>query len=139
MSRFEFRDLRLLKVKKKPNDIPDKKRCTKCHKVKPLNEFHKMKIGKYGRYIYCKTCSKDYMQEYYRNKPKYTGQVTEKECIRCHKAFPVKLPLTIKLQEPFFIKIKVLQVKDPLFRLCPFLSMSGCQDLDKQYNKNAMF
>ena len=44
------------------------KKCSKCGKTKPLDEFHNQKRGKYGKHPYCKKCSiernKKYRQEH---------------------------------------------------------------------------
>lgn len=40
------------------NDTPTEKICTGCKVVKPLNEFHNYKAGKYGVTSQCKACRK---------------------------------------------------------------------------------
>ena len=37
-----------------------KKECSKCNNIKPLEEFHKKKKGKYGVESKCKLCKKEY-------------------------------------------------------------------------------
>jgi len=39
--------------------------CSKCGETKPVNEFHKLKHGKYGVRTACKVCSKAYSAKYY--------------------------------------------------------------------------
>jgi hypothetical protein len=35
---------------------PNKKRCSRCRTIKPLDEFSPCKTGKWGKYNYCKEC-----------------------------------------------------------------------------------
>ena len=43
--------------------MPKSKICTKCKVEKPLDEFHKRKIGKFGRQPRCKVCVAKYYGE----------------------------------------------------------------------------
>lgn len=43
------------------------KTCTKCHKRKSIDEFHKNKSMNDGRASWCKQCSKEYDMDYYHN------------------------------------------------------------------------
>lgn len=45
------------------------KKCTKCSETKPLSEYHKHSYKKDGYQNNCKTCRREYLQEY-RNKNK---------------------------------------------------------------------
>jgi hypothetical protein len=52
------------------------KKCTKCNKIKHLDEFHKAKLGKFGRTAVCKDCKKIYNDEHkerrsFLNKERY--------------------------------------------------------------------
>lgn len=40
------------------------KECTKCHTVKPLDEFHKARGKKAGHVSHCKTCRAEYKKTY---------------------------------------------------------------------------
>ena len=40
------------------------KTCPKCGETKPLDEFHKSKTGKYGRYNQCKICKNARIRKY---------------------------------------------------------------------------
>ena len=40
------------------------KRCSHCKEIKPLSEFYKNRNGKDGLHLQCKTCKKQYMQQY---------------------------------------------------------------------------
>lgn len=47
------------------------KRCSKCEKEKPVDEFSKRKLAKDGHNCWCKTCAKDYAKIYcQKNKEK---------------------------------------------------------------------
>lgn len=43
--------------------MPESKICTKCKVEKPLDEFHKRKIGKFGRQPRCKVCVAEHYQK----------------------------------------------------------------------------
>jgi len=62
------------------NDLlPKSKTCTKCGDEKLLEEFYKSKMGKYGRESHCKSCTKLYnMQRYKDNINRYGGGCIEK-------------------------------------------------------------
>lgn len=45
------------------------KKCTKCNKTKPLEEFNKRKTGKDGLNSRCKSCVRQYNNEDYKSKP----------------------------------------------------------------------
>lgn len=40
------------------------KKCTKCNEIKPLSEYHKHSYKKDGYQNNCKTCRREYLQEY---------------------------------------------------------------------------
>ena len=40
------------------------KKCSKCGKVKPLDEFSKQKRGKFGVRAHCKSCMAEYQKQY---------------------------------------------------------------------------
>ena len=44
-----------------------KKKCTKCKKIKPINEFHKRKDNKLGFRSDCKQCVCSRQREYLNN------------------------------------------------------------------------
>ena len=46
----------------------DKKKCTKCGKLKPLTDFHKRRASKDGHYSQCKMCVSEYQIKHYRDK-----------------------------------------------------------------------
>ena len=51
------------------------KECSRCHEIKPVNEFNKCKSKADGFQITCKECLKKYKQGYYQeNKDKIRGQ-----------------------------------------------------------------
>ena len=41
------------------NELKIYKICTGCHELKPLSEFYKQKLGKYGKKSKCKSCAKE--------------------------------------------------------------------------------
>ena len=41
--------------------------CSRCHKIKPVSEFHKTTNSIYGINSWCKTCQSDYGRQYYKN------------------------------------------------------------------------
>jgi len=43
------------------------KQCSKCKKIKPLNEFYKLRTGKYGVRADCKVCNRKSRKEYHKN------------------------------------------------------------------------
>ena len=43
--------------------------CTKCKIMKPLEQYHNLKNGVYGKHSNCKTCRKTYRKELSFNKP----------------------------------------------------------------------
>ena len=45
----------------------NEKECTECKVVKPLYEFSKLSLGKYGRASKCKECKKEYDAQRYQN------------------------------------------------------------------------
>lgn len=45
---------------------PDYKRCTKCGKEKPLEEFYRAKLGKHGRAAECKACKQAKSKRHYQ-------------------------------------------------------------------------
>jgi len=47
------------------------KTCSKCHKTKPLDEFHNDKKAKDGRASHCKICVKKYYQEHQEELKEY--------------------------------------------------------------------
>jgi hypothetical protein len=59
--------------------------CTKCHKEKPLHNFHKDKNGRYGTTIWCKECCKN---NYQNNKQKILKQIKDR-----HKKYQWKFTL----------------------------------------------
>lgn len=40
------------------------KECTKCYVEKPLEDYHNLKTGKYGKCSYCKECAKNWQKEW---------------------------------------------------------------------------
>jgi hypothetical protein len=54
------------------------KKCTKCEKVKSLDEFYNHKIGKNGKRHECKICTKNHNKEYNKkNKEKFSQHAKE--------------------------------------------------------------
>lgn len=52
------------------------KKCTKCGELKPLDEYHRAKLGKMGRAATCKSCKKLWQAEYYiENKDVINGKI----------------------------------------------------------------
>lgn len=49
------------------NDTIQTKRCPKCGRILPLNEFSKKKLSKDGRQSCCKQCVKAYHADYYQS------------------------------------------------------------------------
>ena len=43
--------------------MPKSKICTKCKVEKPLDQFYKLKIGKFGRASQCMVCAAKYYRE----------------------------------------------------------------------------
>lgn len=58
-----FREREKQKLPPKIIAAPGNKICTKCHIEKPINDFHKAKLGKFGVKSTCKECGKIYRQE----------------------------------------------------------------------------
>ena len=60
------------------------KQCTRCNRVQPLESYHRLKKGRFGRHAHCKTC---------RNVKKKTGPLRPttgvKHCPRCQTQQPV--------------------------------------------------
>lgn len=53
------------------------KRCSKCHDVKPLDDFHKNKAHSDGRANYCKECTKkNCKKQYHSGKPRYSNDTS---------------------------------------------------------------
>lgn len=50
------------------------KRCSKCKKMKPLEEFNRQIASKDGRHYYCKQCMKEYMRQRRADNPEYMRQ-----------------------------------------------------------------
>lgn len=69
-----------------PSSIAPSKTCTACDKEKPLEEFYKTKLGKYGRQSVCKECS------YPRTTRKYfpTPKPGYKYCRGCEQEKVIK-------------------------------------------------
>ena len=42
------------------------KECNKCGGIKPLEDFHKLELGKFGRRPECKTCRNLYKRAFNR-------------------------------------------------------------------------
>lgn len=40
------------------------KQCTKCYEEKPLEDYHNLKRGKYGKCSYCKECANSWNKEW---------------------------------------------------------------------------
>jgi hypothetical protein len=83
------------------------KRCSKCKKSKPLEEFCKSKNGKYGHHHYCKLCLGNQQKKVYKKlkekrkikaiSSRYkisieelNGLYTEKNCAICQNEFKSK-------------------------------------------------
>ena len=45
------------------------KECRRCHKMKPLEDFHRRYGSKDGRNSYCKECANEAVREWRRNNP----------------------------------------------------------------------
>ena len=54
-------------------------RCTKCGKVKPLEEFHRDRSRKLGRFPQCRECERQYERVYY---PRSTAHRQEYPLLR---------------------------------------------------------
>ena len=52
----------------------DKLKCCRCHELKDPNEFYRDKRKPTGRYYECKVCTRKYMRERNKDKPKKTKQ-----------------------------------------------------------------
>ena len=59
------------------------KRCSKCHKVKPLSDFSRQRYGVQGRKSECKACQVIANKEY-RHKGKRLGKAVLGKCWKCH-------------------------------------------------------
>ena len=55
------------------------KRCSKCGKVKPLEEFHRDRSRKLGRFPQCRECERQYGRAYY---PRSTAHRQEYPLLR---------------------------------------------------------
>lgn len=54
------------------------KRCSKCKKIKPIEDFCKVKSGKLGRHHYCRNClSLSHKKSYRSNKDKYRNNYVQ--------------------------------------------------------------
>lgn len=53
--------------------MTEKKKCGKCTRSKPLNDFHKHKRSKDGLQSYCKNCQVECARAYYQSKLKNTS------------------------------------------------------------------
>ena len=70
------------------------KTCTKCSEEKPVTEFHKNKLGKYGVTSQCKKCRRECVREYHceyyqrpevkERKRKYRREYNQRPEIRKH-------------------------------------------------------
>ena len=60
------------------------KQCTRCNRVQPLESYHRLKKGRFGRHAHCKTCRKV-------KKKNGTPRPTTgfKQCPRCQTQQPV--------------------------------------------------
>ena len=60
------------------------KQCTRCDRVQPLESYHRLKKGRFGRHAHCKTCRK------VKKKNKTTRPSTGfKQCPRCQTRQPI--------------------------------------------------
>lgn len=59
-------DLTLGSVARKGHFVMTSKRCTKCGKIKPLNEFRRRRKVRDGRASWCKICCANYDQAYHQ-------------------------------------------------------------------------
>ena len=60
------------------------KQCTRCNRVQPLESYHRLKKGRFGRHAHCKTCRK--VKKKNRTPRPITGV---KQCPRCQTQQPV--------------------------------------------------
>ena len=60
------------------------KQCTRCNRVQPLDSYHRLKKGRFGRHAHCKTCRKVKKDN---GPPRPTTGV--KHCPRCQTQQPV--------------------------------------------------
>ena len=68
-------------------EIPAEKRCTRCKKIKPLDEFYRNKNNRYGRQSACKSCSKE--QAVARRERLVGAEIpAEKHCPGCDQTLP---------------------------------------------------
>ncbi len=49
--------------------LPESQVCTRCNLLKPLTEFYKQPLGKYGRHSRCKDCERERARRYYDANP----------------------------------------------------------------------
>lgn len=71
------------------------KRCSRCKKVKPLEEFSRNANHKDGYGCYCRLCAAEYAKEWRQKNPDYRTAKTrivveEKQCQRCKKVKPIE-------------------------------------------------
>ena len=59
--------------------MTETKRCSKCGKVKPLEEFRRNRTLKQGRYPQCRECERQYERSYY---PRSTAHRREYPLLR---------------------------------------------------------
>lgn len=64
-------------------DIIPQKRCKKCGKTKPINEFHQERISSDGYRHTCKVCRKEA-----KNLPRLYIPIGMKKCSKCHTILP---------------------------------------------------
>lgn len=52
-------------------DTEQEKPCTRCHEVRPLDEFHRKATGKHGRAAHCRECERERNRAYRAANPEY--------------------------------------------------------------------
>jgi hypothetical protein len=68
------------------------KKCTKCEKIKPLDQFGKHKNMKDGLATWCKNCKSEYDKKYWANPEKYKRRKSPegyKYCTKCKQDKPI--------------------------------------------------
>jgi hypothetical protein len=69
--------------------ILSKKKCHRCHKIKPITEFQKAKYNKDGFSHLCRECSSRKYREYSKiwmdAKSQRKDLPSEKKCLKCHR------------------------------------------------------
>ena len=99
------------------------KTCSKCGEDRPLESFHKNKMGKLGRRSTCKVCCSDYQKEWFasldeegREKKKENGRRSRRNNLGADAEKSARRRLLIKEQTPDWNDALVMRM---IYEDCP--------------------